>query len=374
MKEPAREHFEERLASLRRLMKPRGVDAALVLVREGYNWETCFHLSGFRGSSSALLLLDGEALLVTDGRYLEQASEQTDLTVVDQGPGSILEAVERELSSRPGVRSVGFQARRVTCDLHDGLKGLGKELLDLTAEFSAIRRKKDPQEAKILEEAARIAADAFHETLSFFLSGMTESMIAARLEYEMRLKGAEGGWGGQDFIVASGARSALPHGRPGEKVIEVGENVLVDFGARHRSYLSDITRTFSPGEPPQWVRDAHELLSEAQSEAIALLEPGRPASEIDAAARKVIERAGFGGLFIHGLGHGLGLELHEPPTLSPRSGDVISAGDVVTVEPGIYFPGNGGVRLEDDFYVSAERTVCLTSSLERKLFKAGAHP
>ena len=151
MKEPAREHFEERLASLRRLMKPRGVDAALVLVREGYNWETCFHLSGFRGSSSALLLLDGEALLVTDGRYLEQASEQTDLTVVDQGPGSILEAVERELSSRPGVRSVGFQARRVTCDLHDGLKGLGKELLDLTAEFSAIRRKKDPQEAKILE-------------------------------------------------------------------------------------------------------------------------------------------------------------------------------------------------------------------------------
>ena len=369
MKGPIRGHFEERLLSLRRLMKSRGADAAVALVREGYNWETCFHLSGFRGSSCALLIFGDGALLVTDGRYLEQASVQTDLTVVDQGRGSIMEALKRELSARPGIGRLGFQARQVACDFYDGLKKLGKELIDLTFEFSSIRRKKDPEEAHTIEEAARIAAAAFKDALSSFHSGMTERLFAARLEYEMRLKGAEGGWGGQDFIVASGQRSALPHGKPEDKIIERAENVLVDYGARHNGYVSDITRSFSWGKPPQWVLDAHELLWEAQSEAASLLEPGRPTSEIDAVARKVIESAGFGDLFIHGLGHGIGLEVHEPPTLSPRSDEVIALGDVVTVEPGIYFPGKGGVRLEDDYYISPERTLCLTSSLERKVFR-----
>ncbi len=369
MKGPTQGHFQGRLVSLRQLMKSRGADAAVALVREGYNWETCFHLSGFRGSSCALIILADDALLVTDGRYLEQASGQTTLTVVDQGRGSIIEALEKELSARPEIGSLGFQARRVTCDLYDGLKGLGRELIDLTSEFSSIRRKKDLEEAHTIEEAARIASAAFKDTLSSFLSGMTERVFAARMEYEMRLKGAEGGWGGQDFIVASGQRSALPHGKPEDKIIERAENVLVDFGARHKGYVSDITRSFSWGEPPQWVLDAHELLSEAQSEAASLLEPGRPTSEIDAAARKVIERAGFGDLFIHSLGHGIGLELHEPPTLSPRSDEVIAVGDVVTVEPGIYFPRKGGVRLEDDYYISPEKTLCLTRSLERKIFR-----
>ena len=372
MKGSTQGHFEGRLVSLRRLMKSRGVDAAVALVREGYNWETCFHLSGFRGSSCALVIFADAALLVTDGRYLEQASGQTDLTVVDQGRGSIMEALKKELSARPEISSLGFQARRVACDFYDGLKGLGRELIDLTSEFSSIRRKKDPEEARTIEEAAQIASAAFKDTLSSFLSGMTERVFAARMEYEMRLKGAEGGWGGQDFIVASGQRSALPHGRPEDKIIERAENVLVDFGARHKGYVSDITRSFSWGEPPQWVLDAHELLSEAQSEAASLLEPGRPTSEIDAAARKVIERAGFGDLFIHGLGHGIGLELHEPPNLSPRSDEVIAVGDVVTVEPGIYFPRKGGVRLEDDYYISPEKTLCLTTSLERKIFRIDA--
>ena len=372
MKGSTQGHFEGRLVSLRRLMKSRGVDAAVALVREGYNWETCFHLSGFRGSSCALVIFADAALLVTDGRYLEQASGQTDLTVVDQGRGSIMEALKKELSARPEISSLGFQARRVACDFYDGLKGLGRELIDLTSEFSSIRRKKDPEEARTIEEAAQIASAAFKDTLSSFLSGMTERVFAAKMEYEMRLKGAEGGWGGQDFIVASGQRSALPHGRPEDKIIERAENVLVDFGARHKGYVSDITRSFSWGEPPQWVLDAHELLSEAQSEAASLLEPGRPTSEIDAAARKVIERAGFGDLFIHGLGHGIGLELHEPPNLSPRSDEVIAVGDVVTVEPGIYFPRKGGVRLEDDYYISPEKTLCLTTSLERKIFRIDA--
>lgn len=372
MKGSTQGHFEGRLVSLRRLMKSRGADAAVALVREGYNWETCFHLSGFRGSSCALVIFADAALLVTDGRYLEQASGQTDLTVVDQGRGSIMEALKKELSARPEISSLGFQARRVACDFYDGLKGLGRELIDLTSEFSSIRRKKDPEEARTIEEAAQIASAAFKDTLSSFLSGMTERVFAARMEYEMRLKGAEGGWGGQDFIVASGQRSALPHGRPEDKIIERAENVLVDFGARHKGYVSDITRSFSWGEPPQWVLDAHELLSEAQSEAASLLEPGRPTSEIDAAARKVIERAGFGDLFIHGLGHGIGLELHEPPNLSPRSDEVIAVGDVVTVEPGIYFPRKGGVRLEDDYYISPEKTLCLTTSLERKIFRIDA--
>jgi len=369
-----RDRLGERIDLLRRLMKSRGVDAAIAMARDGYNWETCYHLSGFRGSSCALVVFRDDAILVTDRRYLEQASGQTDLTVVDQGVTPMMEVLEKEISSRSGVGALGFQARRVTCDVFGGLKGLGRELVDISAEFSILRRRKDPVEAKSIQEAASIASSAFIDTLSIFSNGMSERELAARLEYEMRLKGAEGGWGGQDFIVASGPRSALPHGRPEDRAIRPGENVLVDFGARHMGYVSDITRTFSQEAPEKWVLEAHELLSQAQSAAIALLEPGRPASEVDAAARGVIEKAGFGDLFIHGLGHGIGLELHEAPTLSPRSDDVMAVGDVVTVEPGIYFPGKGGLRLEDDHFISPEGTICLTSALERKLFRTDARP
>lgn len=187
-----RDRLGERIDLLRRFMKSRGVDAALAMAHDGYNWETCYHLSGFRGSSCALVVFRDDAILVTDRRYLEQASRQTDLSVVDQGVTPMMEVLEKEISSRSGVWVLGFQARRVTCDAFDGLKGLGRELVDISAEFSILRRRKDPDEAKIIEEAASIASSAFIDTLSIFSNGMSERELAARLEYEMRLKGAEG--------------------------------------------------------------------------------------------------------------------------------------------------------------------------------------
>ncbi len=372
MKGPAKGCYHRRMDSIRQLMKARGADAAIAVVREGYNRETCFHLCGFSGSSGALLIFEDEALLVTDKRYLLQASEETDLRIVDHGVKPLMEVAAREAAGRPGVKTLGFQFQRLACDLFEVLKGTGKDFVDLSVEFSLVRRGKDPFEAEEIAKAACFAAGAFMDALVFFGPGMDEKMFAARLEYEMRTRGADGGWGAQEFIVASAGRSALPHGVPSDRKVCQGEHVLVDFGSRSKGYLCDITRAFSVGDPPAWILEAHSLLLEAQAAAIPLLEPGRAAAEIDAAARGVIEKAGFGELFIHSLGHGIGLEMHEPPTLSPRSGDTLAIGDVVTVEPGIYFPGKGGLRLEDDFYISPGGTVCLTSCLERKIFSSGA--
>ncbi len=371
MKDPGRERFLQRMDSIRRQMKEKGADAAIAVVREGYNRETCFHLCGFSGSSGALLIFGDDALLLTDRRYLLQASEETDLKIIDQGVTPLIEAVAREVAGRPGVKTIGIQFQRLACDMLAVLKETGKSIADLSAGFSHVRRAKDPFEAGEIAMAAGFASGAFMDTLAFFEPAMSEKQFAARLEYEMRTRGADGGWGVQDFIVASAERSALPHGVPSDREVVSGEHVLVDFGSRYRGYLCDITRTFSVGDPPAWIMDAHSLLAEAQAAAIPFLEPGRPAAEVDAVARNVIEKAGFGELFIHSLGHGIGLEMHEAPTLSPRSAETLALGDVVTIDPGIYLPGKGGLRLEDNYFLSSGGTVCLTSHLERKIFRSG---
>ncbi|MDO9508005.1 MAG: aminopeptidase P family protein [Thermovirgaceae bacterium] len=363
-----KEHLERRIESLRSRMRSANVDAAVVLVREGLNWETCFYLSGFRGSSCALALLPDDAFLVTDGRYLAQAAGQTHLRVIDQGAAPILDVLKNLLSGKAGIGNLGFQADRVTCDLLGSLKNIGGDLVDISVIFSGLRRNKDPLEVGDISKAAEISAAALTSSITKAGQIFTEKGFAARLEYEMKTAGAEGGWGAQEFIVASGPRSAFPHGVPTDRRVMPGENVTVDFGSRFNGYICDITRTLSLSEPPAWIVEAHDLLVEAQAAALPLLEPGRPTAEADRAARSVIERAGFKEAFTHSLGHGIGLDVHEAPVISSRSGESFAVGDVVTVEPGIYFPGKGGVRLEDDYHISDNGPVCLTSHLPRKIF------
>lgn len=353
-------------------MKAANVDAAVVLAREGLNWETCFYLSGFRGSSCALLITFEEAVLVTDGRYLAQARDQTHLQVIDQGPVPIMEVLKKLLSGRSRSGDLGFQADRVTCDLLGSLKDMGGDLVDISTIFSGLRRSKDPVELSNISMAAEAAADALMSSLERSGRDFTEKGFSAMLEYEIKKGVAEGGWGAQGFIVASGPRSALPHGIPTDRKVLPGEIVTVDFGARFNGYICDITRTFTLGSPPGWAVDLHDLLLEAHAAAIPLLEPGRTAVEADRAARSVIEKAGFGDAFTHGLGHGIGLEVHEAPFLSFRSRETFAAGDVVTVEPGIYLPGKGGLRLEDDYHISENGPVCLTPHLPRDIIIAGS--
>lgn len=367
----AKEQHERRIESLRGRMKAAEVDAAVVLTREGFNWETCFYLSGFRGSSSALVITYDDAFLITDGRYLDQAGEQTHLRVVDQGPAPIMDVLKDLLPARSGSGNLGFQADRVTCDLLGSLKAMGRDLVDISTIFSCLRRLKDPIEIENIRKAAEIAASALMSSLERMGRDFTEKDFAAMLEYEIKKGGAEGGWGAQEFIVASGPRSALPHGVPTERKVLHGEIVTVDFGTRFNGYICDITRTLSLGSPPAWAVDLHDLLVAAHAAAVNLLEPGRPVAEADRAARSVIEKAGFGEAFTHGLGHGIGLDVHEPPSLSFRSAEKFAAGDVVTVEPGVYFPGKGGLRLEDDYFISGDGPVRLTPGLPHDIIVSG---
>ena len=348
-------------------MKAARIDVAVVLVREGFNWESCFYMSGFRGSSSALAISSDDAFLVTDGRYLDQAAGQTHLRVIDQGSTPIMDVLKSLLSGRIGNGNLGFQAGRVTCDLLGSLRNIGGGLVDISAMFTGLRRKKDLMEIGNISKAAEIAAASLMSSLEDPPNGFTEKDFSARLEYDMKKAGAEGGWGAQEFIVASGPRSALPHGVPTNRQVMPGDNVTVDFGSRVNGYICDITRTFSLGEPPGWIVKAHDLLLEAQAAAIPLLEPGRPAADADMAARTLIDKSGFKEAFTHGLGHGIGLDVHETPVISSRTEESFAIGDVITIEPGIYFPGKGGLRLEDDYYISGEGLVCLTSHLPRKV-------
>ncbi len=366
----AKELHERRIESLRKRMRAANVDAAVVLAREGLNWETCFYLSGFRGSSCAMVITFEEAFLVTDGRYLAQAAEQTHLRVIDQGPVPIMEVLKNLLSGRSGSADLGFQADRVTCDLLGSLKDIGGDLIDISTIFSDLRRFKDHVEVSYISKAAEAAATALMSSIERSGKDFTEKDFAARLEYEIKKSGAEGGWGAQGFIVASGPRSALPHGVPTDRKVMPGELVTVDFGARFNGYICDITRTFSLGSPPAWAVDLHDLLVEAHAAAVPLLEPGRTTAEADRAARSIIEKAGFGDAFTHSLGHGIGLEVHEAPFLSFRSRETFVVGDVVTVEPGVYFPGKGGLRLEDDYHISENGPVCLTPHLPRDIIIA----
>jgi Xaa-Pro aminopeptidase len=365
---------ERRIEAMRSSMKTAGVDAVIVPVREGLNWETCYYLTGFRGSSSVFYVTSNQAGLITDGRYLAQAAAQTRIPVIDQASAPMMDVLGEILSGIGGIGTIGFQADRVTCDLMGKIKEFGKSIVDVSPLFSRLRRKKDEGEIRDIRAAADLASSALLKTLSERENDITESSFAARLEYGIRMAGAEGGWGSHEFIVASGPRSALPHGIPTGKKIEPGEMVTVDFGSRFNGYISDITRSFCDGEPPEWAVEAHELLRGAQSAAIALLEPGRPARDVDMAARSVIEKAGFGDAFSHSLGHGIGLEVHEAPFLSFRSEDILAEGDVVTIEPGVYFPGKGGMRLEDDFYITAEGSECLTSRLPSAILRMGQRP
>jgi len=354
------QEFRNRIENLRKAMVPLDVEACVVVCSEGRNWENVFYLSGFRGSHSGLLVSQENAVLVTDSRYVLQAKSQTELEVLDQGKDGLVESLKRVLCSW-GIRKVAFEHARVSHSLALSLStGPVLTWVDGSSLVVGLRRVKSPCETALIREAARACAAALEETLLLLRPGVTEREIAARIEFAVRMNGAEGGWGGHEFVVVSGLRSVLPHGLATGKPIETGEWFTLDFGARVGGYLSDITRNIALGEVPGKAKDLHELLLEAQEAAFSVTRAGVKASEVDDAARKVIEKAGYGTAFSHGTGHGLGLELHEKPHVSRSSQDVLVAGDVVTIEPGIYLDGFGGLRVEDDCAVTQNGAEWLT--------------
>jgi len=309
------------------------------------------YLTGFTGSNGQLLL-SGDPALFTDFRYEEQsAKEAPDLTrrVYTDGFRDELRAALREA----GTRRLGFERHDVSFETYESFRKLeGVELVPIGPEVERLRWEKDPEEVAHLERAQEITDAAFEEMVGKLAEGMTEREVAFELELAMRRGGAERV--GFDTIAAFGEGAAEPHHGPTDRPLASGDLVKLDFGCVVEGYHSDMTRTVAFGDPGEELRGVYEVVARAQRAGEEAVRAGVTGREADGAARRVIEDAGYGERFGHSLGHGVGLEIHEGPTLRSTSDDVLPEGAVVTVEPGIYLPGLGGVRIEDAVVVGDE--------------------
>ena len=341
-------------------MAEKALDSFVLTVNERANSESCYYISGFRGSSAALIISMNDSILITDGRYQTQAKSQTPYKIVIQSELTLPEYIAKALTDSGYVRT-GFEAEKIShATFTKHFAPAKTEWLDASDFIPTLRRTKDAQEIAFIRKAAQIGRDAYGQVLKHAHVGMTEVEFDSLLLTEIKTLGAEKGWAHDDFIVASGQRSAMCHAPATMKAFAQGETVTVDYGAMYQGYMSDITRNFSLGRPDSKALEINAILLRAHKAAAESLRPGISGREVDAIARKVISDSGYGEYFVHGLGHGLGLEVHESPRLSKTSKDILQIGDVVTVEPGIYIEGWGGLRIEDDYLITEDGAECLT--------------
>lgn len=320
-----------------------------------------YYLTGFTGDSASLFVERGSATLFTDGRFTVQAKEEVAGIRVRIHRGPMMPAVAEFLRRRGKLR-VGIAPSRVTLATWNILKkatGSAIRWMPVEGLVETYRAIKDPGEIEIIREAARVGSEVMEESIRLVRPGVSELDIAAEIGFRMRRMGATG----ESFeaIVAAGPRSALPHARPTNRRIGKNELVVLDLGAILRRYCSDLTRTVYVGRAPSRVRRWYEAVLEAQQAAYRALRPGVPAGAIDAAARNVLQRKGFANYFVHSTGHGIGLEIHEDPRLARGQKTPLETGNVVTLEPGIYVEGIGGIRIEDDAVVTANGAEILTT-------------
>lgn len=353
--------IEKRLASLRLDLEEKGLDGALVTKRDNY-----IYLSGFTGTFAYLLITKSDAVLVTDFRYTEQAQKQAPLFEVIEYKGSLLVALNEIIKSK-GIGILGFEEDYVTYKKFEEFTGKLniKELRPLAGIIEALRRIKDQEEIAVIKKAVKIADDAFSHILKYIKPGVREVEVAAEIEYFMKKEGAKGT--AFDTIVASGHRSALPHGVASDKVIESGDAVTMDFGAIFEDYCSDMTRTVFVGKPKEELSKIYNIVLSAQELSSKGAKMGLSGKEIDFIAREFIAKNGYEKNFGHGLGHGVGIEVHEEPRLSPQGTTIMDNGMVVTVEPGIYVNGLGGVRIEDMVVINGDKPIVLTASTKEMI-------
>jgi Xaa-Pro aminopeptidase len=333
-----------RLNQLNTYIEEKHLDGVVVL--SDFNRR---YLSGFTGTSGALVITKDHQYLITDFRYIEQATSQaTEFKIIEQ-TGGLIDEVKQQLKNL-GLENVGFEGNLVSYDTYLQLSKSSVSLISISGAIEKIREVKDDNEIAIIQKAAEIVDETYEYVLSIAKSGMTEQELKAKLESKMLELGAEGT--SFDTIVASGYRGALPHGVASEKVIEQGELITLDFGAYYKGYSSDITRTFAIGEPDEKMKEIYQIVLTANQKGIEAAKAGITGKELDAVARDYITEQGYGEAFGHSLGHGIGLDVHEGPTLSKKSDSLLQQNNCVTIEPGIYVDGLGGVRIEDDILIT----------------------
>jgi len=318
------------------------------------------YFSGFSGSAGMLFISDSACKLLTDFRYVEQATVEAAQYDIIRYAANVYEILS-EITNKLDLTTIGFESDFVTYDMYTKLSDSLPNLTLLPAQIDTLRMVKDANEVASITKAVDIADQAFSHIVSYIKPGISEQAVALEIEYYMGKLGAEKP--AFDTIVASGKRGALPHGRASQKIIELGDFVTMDFGAVYQGYHSDITRTICVGTATAKQRAIYEIVLAAQLAGVQATYPGKTGKDIDTVAREIISRAGYGEYFGHGLGHSLGLAIHEEPRLSPANTQtVLMENMVVTVEPGIYLPEWGGVRIEDTVLVSAKGCTILTAS------------
>ena len=341
-----------------KIVRESGADA--LLITDPYNMR---YLSGFRGGEGIIYLSENRQVLITDSRYTEAAGQETKFQVLEENRDHPRMTLLSQCLEEEGAKRVAYEDQALRCcefhRMQEKLPLVG-EWLPLGGSIDRLRRIKTPQEQEYLARAEAIGDAAFAELLKILRPGMTELEAAAELEYQMKKQGASGF--SFDTIMASGKNSSMPHAVPSAKKLEAGDFVTMDFGCLYEGYCSDMTRTIVLGKANEKQKEIYRIVLKAQEAALAVIKAGLKGQEVDKAARDIIQKAGYGPYFGHGLGHSVGMFIHEEPRLSPSDPTILEAGMSETVEPGIYVPGFGGVRIEDLVIVTETGCRNLTSS------------
>ena len=350
----------DRVAKVREMLQAEGVDAFLVT-----NPTNVRYLSGFTGDDSALLVSDGSVQLITDFRYLEQAEQEAPGCELVKREDAIVKEVAEQAADR-GFRQIAFESASVSFAQYEKLTDALEEakLCPTQQWVEGLRIKKDGTELERIREAIRVAEEAFGQVRQLVRPGVRERDLANEMEYALRQRGADKG--SFDIIAAAAERASLPHARPTDRKLEPGDAVLFDWGARKDLYCSDLTRVVFLGGIDSDVRRIYQIVLDAQARAIESISPGMECKALDAVARDHIASCGHKEHFGHGLGHGVGMEIHEAPRVAEKGEGEIESGMVFTVEPGIYLPGQVGVRIEDMAVVTKDGCEILTS-LEKRI-------
>lgn|SRR5579859_65839 len=347
--------FRQRQRALAGLIQKCRIDS--LLVTHPANW---FYLTGFTGESGALVVSKKGTTLVTDGRFVVQAKEETTGVRVREQKGTVFESAAQALGEAK-ARRVGFDAAHMTVSQFQNARKASKGRLEWVPTpgiVETLRARKDAVELAQMRKAATLAGEIVKFAIGLLKPGVSEREIGAEIEYQMRKRGASGP--SFETIVAFGNRAALPHARPTGKRLRKNELVVLDLGVILGHYCSDITRTVFVGRASKRIQTWYKAVLEAQGAAISAVKAGVSCGEVDAAARRVLEGCGLGHLFVHSTGHGLGLEIHEDPRVAKGQSRRLEPGNVITIEPGVYAEGIGGIRIEDDVAVHAGRTEVLT--------------
>jgi len=345
----------QRLHSL--ILKLRDAKIDSLLMTSPANW---YYLTGFTGESGALVVSRKGASLITDGRFMLQGRAETSGVRLHRQKGALFESVGQFLKDSR-FRRVGFDPTQVTVGQLQSLRqaaGAQVRWIAALGKLESLRMRKDAAELAQMRRAAILAGEVVQQTIGLLKPGIREFEVGAEIEYQMRKKGASGP--AFETIVAFGERAALPHARPTAKRLRKNELVVLDLGAILGHYCSDITRTVYVGRAPKRIRTWYQAVLEAQAAAIAAAKSGAACGDVDSAARQVLTGYRLDHLFVHSTGHGLGLEIHEDPKVARGQKRRLEPGNVITIEPGVYSAGIGGIRIEDDVAVHADRTEILT--------------